>query len=153
MENIPFQYLGYTPLFLVSVMTQIVVPFPLDLIVLSMFALNFSPLLIIILATSGLTIGASLTFIIGKGGLRLFKSFRKLEKTKKFYQAKKLYQKFGKWTLLVTFLPGVGKYFALFAGIMGLNWLTFLTLFITGRLVYYTVLYFLFKSIWASFIP
>ncbi len=150
MENIPFHYLGYTPLFLISIMTQIIIPFPLDLIILAMFGLNFDPLLVIVLATVGLTIGASVTYFIGKGGLRVFKSFRKLEKTKKFYQAKTLYNKYGQWTLLFTFLPGVGKYFALFAGIMGLGWIRFLVLFIVGRLVYYTIIFSLFNSIWST---
>lgn len=147
MENLPIQYLGYTPLFFLSIVTQVVIPVPLDLVVLGMFALNFNPLLVIFLSTAGLSIGATLTYIVGRGGLRKLKTFKKFEKTKKYHQAKRLYNKYGRWTLLFCFLPGIGKYFPLFAGIMNLHWGRFLMLFIVGRVIYYLILLILVRTI------
>lgn len=137
--------LGYLFVFIASIFTQVIVPFPLDITMFGMVKIGYVPWILVLLAITGLTVGALADFCLGKFGLRIFPWFRKEEKSKWFKKSKKMYKKYGQWTLLITFFPFVGKYFPLMAGIMKLSNKRFVFLYVIGKVLYYILLLFVLK--------
>lgn len=134
------QIQGLLPLFLVAIATQTTIPIPLDLIMFGMVATGFNKILVVVVAIIGLTIGASLDYILGRYEITLIPWFKKEMHTKTYKKAEKFYHQYGKWTLLVSFFPFIGKYFPLVSGIMKTPWLDFLSIYIFGKIVYYFLL-------------
>jgi membrane protein YqaA with SNARE-associated domain len=127
-------------LFLLSLITSTPIPFPYDLAVIGYLKNGVTPLYVCILATIGLTLAAIIDYLIGKYGIQSIPFLRKNKKTKRFRQAKKMYERYGQWTLLFTFIPFVGKYFPFLAGIMELSFVRFFLILVAGKLIYYGLL-------------
>lgn len=145
-DSSSFQTVGYIPLFFLSVVNQLALPAPVDLIMLAMVKLGFNPWVTVATAIFGMTLGSTADFILGKYGLRLIPWVRKEEKTKHFKRAEKFYRKYGLITLLFTWTPFVGKYLPFIAGAMKIHATTFYFFYLLGKLCYYGTLLLILKS-------
>lgn len=121
---------------------QVFLPAPLDLIMLGLFKAGLSPFLIIVFATIGLTLGATIDYCIAKFGIETIPWLKKKTNTKSYHHAERFYKKYGLWTLLFTFLPFVGKYFPFIAGLMEAPLKKVLSVYILGKILYYGTLIF-----------
>ncbi len=127
-------------LLVLSVATQITIPIPLDMILLGMTAIKFNYALLVAIVVTGLTIGAIIDYSIGRFGIETIPWLHKRKNTRGYKKAEKFYKKYGKWTLLFSSLPFVGKYFPLLAGIMETKFLTFLSVYLAGKVIYYSLI-------------
>lgn len=90
-------------------------------------------MLLVISATAGNTLGALINWVIGLFILH-FQSRRWFYfKPKQIAAAQKWFQRYGRWTLLFSWLPIGGDALTLVAGIMRVHWLPFLILVATGK--------------------
>ncbi len=105
-------------LLVLSIATQITIPIPLDMILLGMTAIKFNYALLVTIVVTGLTVGAIIDYSIGRFGIEAIPWLHKRKNTRGYKKAEKFYKKYGKWTLLFSSFPFVGKYFPLLAGIM-----------------------------------
>jgi membrane protein YqaA with SNARE-associated domain len=67
-------------------------------------------------ATIGNTLGAVVNYVLGYQGEKFLEK-KKLIKKEKFSTFKTYFQKYGAWTLLLSWLPLVGDLFTLVAGV------------------------------------
>ncbi len=89
---------------------------------------------LIAVATAGNTLGSMTTYVIGRW-------FPKLEqKNLQRSWALNNIQRYGIWTLLLSWLPIVGDAFCAMAGWLRFNWLKSLLLMMIGKLFRYTLL-------------
>jgi membrane protein YqaA with SNARE-associated domain len=127
-------------LFILSIVTQITFPVPLDAILLGMAAAKFNYFLLVSIAVVGLTLGATFNYFVGRFEMDKISWLHKRKKSKGYKRADKFYKKYGKWTLLFSACPFVGKYFPLLAGIMGTKFVTFLSIYVLGKVFYYSAI-------------
>lgn len=118
---------------------------PLDGLIIGMTLLNFNWLLVVSIAIVGLTVGSAVMYSVGRYGFSLNTSLENKRNTKNFKKAQALYQKYGYWTLVFSFMPLVGKFFPLTAGLMKTSWIKFLSFYILGKIVYYGLILFIIK--------
>ncbi|MFU2047628.1 YqaA family protein [Avibacterium gallinarum] len=89
---------------------------------------------LIVVATAGNTLGSMTTYVIGRW-------FPKLEqKNQQHSWALNNIQRYGIWTLLLSWLPIVGDAFCAMAGWLRFNWLKSLLLMMIGKVFRYTLL-------------
>lgn len=58
-------------------------------------------------------------YFVGKLGVENAPWIRKDTKSRQYKHAARFYHKYGKWTLLISYFPFIGKYFPFVAGVMG----------------------------------
>lgn len=98
-----------------------------------------SLLLLWIAATAGNSLGACINWLAGKYITR-FEHHRWYPlKPDKHHKAQVLFQRYGIWSLLFSWLPIIGDAFTLIAGIMRVKFAVFLTLVVIGKGLRYMV--------------
>lgn len=135
------QNLGYPSLFLVSIVSQAIFPIPVELMALAMWKFHFESIFVITVIIIGLAVGAILDYLFGRYELQVIPWFKKEKRTKSFKRAEKFYRRYGKWSLLLTFIPFLGAYFPLLAGILEESFFDFLVLYVAGKVVYWAVIF------------
>lgn len=128
---------------LLTAANQLIIPFPTDIVFLGLIQTGINPFLISVFALVGLLLGATIDFVLGKYGLNLIPWVKRKEKSKAFKRSEKFYKTYGKLSLLFTWLPFVGKYLPIVAGVMQTDTLTFYFLFILGRILHLAALIFI----------
>lgn len=124
-------------LFLSAFAASTIVPMSSEA-VLAVIALSgsASPLLLLTVATAGNTLGATLNWGIGRyaatwrGRLTSFPEA-------KFRRASRWFQRWGVWSLLLSWLPIVGDPLTLIAGLLRTPFLPFFLLVLTGKAARY----------------
>ncbi|MFT5699420.1 MAG: membrane protein YqaA with SNARE-associated domain [Desulforhopalus sp.] len=135
-------------LFVISFLAATVVPLGSEWLLVLMIVQGFSVGETVIAASLGNYLGSCTTYMIGQYGSTFIISKLLRIDTAQLIRAKKLYAKYGKWSLLVSWLPIIGDPICLVAGIFKVNWLRFSTLVFIGKFCRYaTVAYFAHKAI------
>lgn len=135
-----FTALGYIPLLITAVVAQ-AIPLPVDLLALAMVKVHFPLIPVLVLTIAGLTVGAILDYLFGRYGIELIPWFRKEKKHRNYKRAEKFYKKYGQWSLLFGFFPVIGVYFPVVAGALEEPILTFLVIYLSGKLIYYLAIF------------
>lgn len=136
------------PLLVLSAANQIVVPAPIDLIMLAMVKLGHNPVAVVLAVVIGSSIGALVDYYLGRMGMEKIPWIRQKTKSKEFHRAQRFYNRYGYWSLLFSYAPFIGKYFVLVAGIMKTNPIKVLGFYVGGKLLYYIVVGFIVLSLW-----
>ncbi len=123
-----------------AILNQILIPMPLDVIIIGMCKASGNIPLIIGFTVIGLTIGAILDYLAGRYSLKFIKHHKRKLNHRNFKKAQKFYNKYGVVTNALTFIPFIGKYFPLVAGVMDTSFSTFFLIYVTGRVVYYSII-------------
>jgi Predicted membrane protein len=104
---------------------------------------GFDPVVLVIVATVGNTAGATLNWVLGK-------YLQCLQERRWFYfsreqveKAQRYFQRFGKYSLLLSWLPVVGDLLTLAAGIFNIRLVPFLILVGVGKLLRYVAVIYL----------
>lgn len=131
---------GYIGLFISALLAGSIIPFSSELVMIALVKVGLSPVLCVIAATLGNTVGGMTCYYMGRLGKvdwieKYFKVKKeKVEKMQQFLQ--------GKGTLMAffAFLPFVGEVIAIALGFMRSNiWLTTTSMF-TGKLIRYVLM-------------
>lgn len=135
----PSQVEAYSllPIFLLSFLSEILIPIPIGLILIAMIIAGYAPAPVVFVSLMGFTLGAIVAFGTGRYGVNRWDWFKKHEDSKTYTRTKKYYGRYGAWTVLAVWIPAFGKYIPPVAGIMKLSWVKFLPLYIIGKLIYF----------------
>ena len=134
----------YLTLFLLSFLAATILPFSSELTLAGLIATsNYDNLLLLIFASSGNVLGSVVNWALG------FYS-RKLS-TKKWFPLKETqierssawFSKFGKWSLLFSWIPIVGDPLTLVAGLLRVRFLDFIILVVIGKVSRYLIVFYL----------
>jgi len=92
-----------------------------------------------LIATTGNSLGATVNWLLGRY-ITQFENHRWFPiKPAHHQKAQRLFQRYGIWSLLFSWLPIVGDAFTFIAGIMKVNFIVFLVLTVTGKGLRYMV--------------
>lgn len=133
---------GYLNLFLLSFLASTVLPIGSEALVIALIHQGFSPFNVIMVATAGNYLGSCTTYYIGLKGRSVLEKYfspspEKLEKSER------LFKRYGVYTLLFTWLPGIGDAITMVSGLMHISFKYFSTLVLLGKFGRYFVIAYL----------
>jgi len=127
-------------LFLLSFLAATVVPIGSEWLLVVMILGGFSPAHTVITATIGNYLGGCTTYIIGIYGSDFLIDKLLRIGNSELKRAKRLYLKYGSWSLLLSWLPVVGDPLCLLAGIFKIGFARFSFLVFFGKFLRYSTL-------------
>ena len=123
---------GYLGLFISALLAGSIVPFSSELVMIALVKVGLSPVMCVLFATLGNTIGGMTCYYMGRLGNVVW--IEKVDKMQTFLQGK------GALMGFFAFLPFVGEVIAIALGFMRSNvWLTTSSMF-AGKLIRYAVM-------------
>lgn len=133
---------GLWGLFLTTFASSTILPLPSEVFVSSFIALHYPPLLVLLIASVGNTLGSMTTYYLGYFGLvRILEKFGKLNHAKILYFKRKSKQ-YGAILAFLSFLPFFGDLFVLSLGLARYNPIITIILIALGKTLRYWVVIF-----------
>lgn len=143
MAEFLLQY-GLFGLFLLSFLAATVFPVASETGLIALLLAGIDPVVCVLTATTGNTLGSVTTWAIGQwGGERFLARLLRLSPTER-ERARKLFARYGPLSLLLAWMPIIGDPLCLVAGLFGLPLIKFLPPVAVGKLARYTALAVLF---------
>lgn len=137
---------SYFALFGISFLAATVIPLGSEWLLAAMVVSGCSIPFSVAVASLGNYLGGVTTYLIGLyGGIFLIRRVLKVSAEKE-EKARRAYDRFGSWTLLLSWLPVVGDPLCLAGGMMKTGFLRFSLLVITGKLARYSLVAWLAKE-------
>jgi membrane protein YqaA with SNARE-associated domain len=134
---------GLTSLFLLSFLAATILPIGSEWLLVILIMQGLSPANVIITASIGNFFGACTTYLIGIWGSDFFiRSVLRIS-AEQLARSRKVYEKYGTWSLLLSWLPVVGDPLCLLAGLFGVGFGRFSLLVFVGKFSRYATLAFL----------
>lgn len=134
---------GLPALFLLSFLASTILPIGSEWLLIAMIMQSFSPHHVVLTATLGNFLGACTTYLIGIWGSDFFiRTILRID-DKQLTRARAMYEKYGTWSLLLSWLPVVGDPLCLAAGIFRVGFGRFALLVFVGKFSRYATLAFL----------
>jgi membrane protein YqaA with SNARE-associated domain len=128
---------GYPSLFALSFLASTLVPFGSEWLLVTMLISKYDPFMTVAVASLGNYLGACSTWLIGiYGGPFLIRRVLRIDPTTE-ERAKALYGRYGAWSLLLSWLPGIGDPLCLVGGILKIGIGRFSLLVMAGKLARY----------------
>ncbi|MGB3210806.1 MAG: YqaA family protein [Desulforhopalus sp.] len=127
-------------LFLLSFLAATVLPIGSEWLLIVMVVQGFPLQDTVLIATFGNSLGAFTTCLLGVWGSDFF--IRKIFRIgdTQLERAKKMYGKYGSWSLLLSWLPVVGDPLCLLAGVFRVNVIRFSVFVFVGKFFRYAIL-------------
>ncbi len=132
--------MGYFGLFFTSFISATLFPGGSEAVLVYLLNENFSPALLLFVATIGNTLGSFVNYLLGKYAV-FFALKQKYIKEASFDKAHHLFKRYGVWSLLFSWLPIIGDPLTLVAGALRYAWWKFLLIVSFAKLVRYGVVY------------
>lgn len=133
----------YLFLFASSFLAATILPFYSEVVLYALLQRGADPLLLVLMATAGNTLGAWVNWFLGLFIVHFQDRRWFYFKKKQIAAAQKWFSRYGKWSLLLAWLPIGGDALTLIAGIMRVHWLPFLILVGIGKGARYAVIAYL----------
>lgn len=130
-------------LFASAFLAATVLPFYSEVVLFALLRAGGDPLLLVIVATLGNTLGAAVNWILGRFLLHFQDRRWFYFKPEQIARAQDWYQRYGFWSLLLAWLPIGGDALTFIAGIMKVRLDVFLLLVGTGKAARYIAIVFL----------
>lgn len=130
-------------LFLLSFLASTILPIGSEWLLVVMLVQGFSRDQLVLTASLGNFLGACTTYFIGmRGSEAIIRSVLRIDPGK-LTRAGRMYEKYGTWSLLFSWLPVVGDPLCLLAGIFRVGFGRFSLLVFVGKVARYATLAFL----------
>jgi len=130
---------GYAALFAVSFLASSLLPLGSEWLLILMLVKGYDPVSSVGIATAGNFLGAATTYLIGMyGGGWLVSNILRVSPGQQ-ERARSLYQRYGVYSLLFSWLPIVGDPLCLVGGALRINFGTFSLLVVSGKFARYVV--------------
>ena len=132
---------GYLNLFVLSFLASTILPLGSEALIIALIYQGFNPFAVVMVATLGNFLGSCTTYYLGLKGRPVLEKYlspspEKIEKIEKFFK------KYGLYTLLFTWVPGIGDIITMVAGLMQLPFRYFSVMVFLGKFGrYFTVAY------------
>jgi membrane protein YqaA with SNARE-associated domain len=123
---------GYLNLFILSFLASTVLPLGSEALVVALIYQGFSPFTVIMVATVGNYLGSCTTYYLGLKGRPVLEKYLSTS-PEKLEKSEKLFKKYGIYTLLFTWVPGVGDAITMVAGLTQLPFRSFSILVFLGK--------------------
>ena len=135
--------MAWLTLFAAAFLSATIVPFYSEIYLVTLQGRGYDPYLLLVVATSGNTLGAAVNWGLGRYLLH-YRDRRWFPfKEKQLNQAQNWFQKFGVWSLLLAWMPVGGDALTFIAGLMRVNFVVFFVLTFFGKAMrYIAVLFF-----------
>ena len=134
--------ISYLALFGSAFLAATILPFYSEVLLYALLREGFDPLLLVIVATLGNTLGAVVNWVLGLYLLHFQDRRWFYFSREQIDKAQRWYQRYGFWSLLMAWMPVGGDALTLIAGIMKVRLWLFLLLVGTGKaLRYVSVVY------------
>lgn len=128
---------GYPALFLLSFLAATLVPVGSEWLLVVLLLKGSDPVLSVALAALGNTLGAMTTYAIGLwGGPFLIGRILRIDEAARG-RAERLYARYGRWSLLLSWLPVIGDPLCLAGGLLRVGLVPFVVLVGGGKLARY----------------
>ena len=129
-----------TTLFIVSFLAATILPLGSEWLLVTLILHSYQPQDVVIVATLGNFLGACTTYAIGFWGSSwLTTKFLRIDEAR-LHKTALLYQKYGSWSLLFSWVPIIGDPLCLVSGSLRLNFLLFSLLTFSGKLARYIII-------------
>ena len=137
-------WLIYLSLFSLSFLVATIIPFGSEVFLASLILSNkYNILLLLISASLGNVLGSVFNWICGYYSSYFTKKSWFPINQKKIEKASILFKKYGKWSLLLAWVPFIGDPITFVAGVMRYSFLSFLLFVSIGKIGRYLVVYLL----------
>ena len=123
---------GYLNLFILSFLASTVLPIGSEALVVALIYQGFSPFTVIMVATVGNYLGSCTTYYLGLKGHPVLEKYLS-PSPKQLEKSEKLFKRYGIYTLLFTWVPGIGDAITMVAGLMKLSFRSFSILVFLGK--------------------
>ena len=123
---------GYLNLFILSFLASTVLPLGSEALVVALIYQGFSPFTVIMVATVGNYLGSCTTYYLGLKGRPVLEKYLS-PSPEKLEKSEKLFKRYGAYTLLFTWVPGIGDAITMVAGLMQLSFRSFSILVFLGK--------------------
>ena len=132
---------GYAGLFLFSLVAATIIPVSSESAVAGAALIHMKPVPLLFWATLGNCTGTVINYLLG---VWVGKKWLTEKLNKSNQKAYKLTQKYGWWSLWLSWLPFIGDPITIIAGVLRWNFLTFSLIVFSLRFIrYYLIVYFL----------
>lgn len=132
----------YLSLFVISLLSATLLPLGSEALLIYDITQNHNIILLWIVATTGNTIGSIINYTIGVKGKEYLEKKNKLS-PKQLEKYEKFFQRYGGWTLLLSWTPIIGDPLTLIAGVLRYDIRWFIIIVAIAKGVRYGVLIFL----------
>ena len=129
----------YITLFISALISATLFPLGSEAVLLYDLNEGYSALWLLVWATLGNTFGAVVNYILGYQGERFLEKKNIIEK-EKFVKFTQLFEKYGAYTLLLSWLPLVGDFFTLAGGVARYPFWKFFLLVLVAKFGRYLIL-------------
>ena len=138
----------YLSLFVVSFMVATIVPFGSEIYFATLLSINeYNSLLLLIAASIGNILGSVFNWICGYYVTFIIQKKWFPINQNQITKATNFFLKYGKWSLLLAWVPFIGDPLTFVAGTLRYTFLPFLILVSIGKIARYLVIYF--SALWA----
>lgn len=128
----------YITLFISGFLSATLLPGSSEIILIAMLSQGLAePLLLVFAATFGNVLGSLVNWLLGKYLMRFMGRRWFPVSLAQYDKAKKWFERYGIWSLLLAWLPVVGDPLTLIAGTLGVRLRTFLILVTVGKFARY----------------
>lgn len=138
--------MSYFSLFLTSFASATLLPGGSEALFVYLLSEHLSPILLLLVATLGNTLGSFVNYILGKYATD-FALSKGYIKAKHLTKASSLFEKYSAWSLLFSWLPIIGDPLTFVAGIVRYAWWKFLLIVCFAKLARYIFVYLGFLAI------
>ena len=133
----------YLSLFIVSFMVATIVPFGSEVYLAALLVMdNYNSLLLLIIASIGNILGSVFNWICGYYATYIIQKKWFPINQNQITKATNFFLKYGKWSLLLAWVPLIGDPLTFVAGTLRYSFISFLILVSIGKTARYLVIYF-----------
>ena len=131
-------------MFLAAFLAATILPFSSEIVLVTLLSNGLTPFLLLTSASIGNVLGAPLNYLLGfRYGKHLASKWLRISDTS-FSKAEHYFARWGKWSLLLCWVPVIGDPITLVAGVLRSNFWFFLLCVAVGKTARYAALvYFL----------
>ena len=134
----------YLSLFVISFLAATILPFSSELTLAGLIATsNYDNLLLLVVASFGNVLGSVVNWVLGFYSRNLITKKWFPFKDKQIENSSRWFSKFGKWSLLFTWVPILVDPLTLVAGLLRVRFLDFVILVAIGKVSRYLVVFYL----------
>ena len=134
-----FLEFGYLGLFMVAFLAATILPIGSEVVLVGLLLNGFNPVLVVTVATIGNVMGSVVNYVIGYFG-SVFVIERVLKiKPQNFERSRERFEQWGKFSLLLAWVPIIGDPLTVIAGVLRINLWLFILLVTIGKLGRYIV--------------
>jgi len=138
--------MSFLSLFLTSFASATLLPGGSEALFVYLLSEHLNPILLLVVATIGNTLGSFVNYILGKYATD-FALSKGYMKEKHLQKATSLFEKYGAWSLLFSWLPIIGDPLTFVAGIVRYAWWKFVIIVCFAKLARYIFVYLGFLAI------